>query len=360
MIWFIFAFLLGLAVMLVLWPLARVSSDDSLAARLAYSSALASIESDVSRGLLAPSEAEAARTSAARALLLEKQPLPQDAAALLASNRRKKILSVVVLLVVPVVSLGLYQRLGYGPEKIEAAAQAPTNAPPDMVAAVKKIEDHLRDHPEDGAGFEVLAPVYLRMGRPADAVAAYGSTIRLLGATADRESNLAEAMIMEQNGSVSPEAVQALDKAVALTQNHPKARFYLGIAAEQQGQKDKASQIWQALLKASPPDAPWRRAVEARLAALDAPAKPADSAALSQMSPEQNTMIRQMVAGLAEKLAKDPTQIEGWLRIIRSYVVLQQLDDAKQALEKARAQFAGDSAALARINELAASQGLKP
>ena len=69
-------------------------------------------------------------------------------------------------------------------------------------------------------------------------------------------------------------------------------------------------------------------------------------------------MIRSMVAGLAAKLEKDPSQLDGWLRLIRSYIVLNQRDDAVAALGKARAQFNADPQALSRINEMARSQGL--
>ena len=51
----------------------------------------------------------------------------------------------------------------------------------DLAAAIAKIEAHLAQHPDDGRGYEVLAPVYLRIGRANDAVRAASEALRLLG-----------------------------------------------------------------------------------------------------------------------------------------------------------------------------------
>ena len=46
----------------------------------------------------------------------------------------------------------------------------------------RAIEAHLAKNPQDGRGWEVVAPVYVRTGRTNDAVKAYESALRLLGA----------------------------------------------------------------------------------------------------------------------------------------------------------------------------------
>ena len=66
-------------------------------------------------------------------------------------------------------------------------------------------------------------------------------------------------------------------------------------------------------------------------------------------SADRNVMIRGMVQQLADKLAADPKNLDGWLRLARAYKVLGEADKAREALGSARTTFAGDSAALARI-----------
>ncbi len=67
---------------------------------------------------------------------------------------------------------------------------------------------------------------------------------------------------------------------------------------------------------------------------------------------DQQAMIKGMVERLAEKLAQSPHDSEGWLRLIRSRMVLNQPDLAREALKKALAEFAGDPAI---SNQIAAS-----
>jgi cytochrome c-type biogenesis protein CcmH len=74
---------------------------------------------------------------------------------------------------------------------------------------------------------------------------------------------------------------------------------------------------------------------------------------------EQRAMIRTMVDGLAAKLDADGRDVEGWLRLLRSYKVLQENDLAVAALAKARTALAADPDGLSRVNALADELGLK-
>ena len=79
----------------------------------------------------------------------------------------------------------------------------------DLAAAIAKIEAHLAQHPDDGRGYEVLAPVYLRTGRADDAVHAARAALRLLGPTAERHTLYGEALVSAANGSVTADAKQS-------------------------------------------------------------------------------------------------------------------------------------------------------
>jgi len=56
-----------------------------------------------------------------------------------------------------------------------------------------------------------------------------------------------------------------------------------------------------------------------------------------------------MVDNLAAQLIQDPQNAEGWMRLIRSYVVLGELDLARQAVTSSRSTFAGNEQALQMI-----------
>ncbi len=74
---------------------------------------------------------------------------------------------------------------------------------------------------------------------------------------------------------------------------------------------------------------------------------------------ERNGVIESMVARLAERMAKDGSDVEGWLRLIRAYSVLGQRDKALAAAADARTALAGNSDSIRRTGELTKELGLE-
>ncbi len=97
---------------------------------------------------------------------------------------------------------------------------------------VAQVEAHLEQNPDDGRGWEVVAPVYMRMGCFNDAVRARANTVRLLGATADREADLGEAMAAAGNSIVTADAKASSERALKIDPDHLKAQYFVGLAAE--------------------------------------------------------------------------------------------------------------------------------
>ena len=176
-------------------------------------------------------------------------------------------------------------------------------------------------------------------------------------------ANLGEAMGAAANGVITAEASAEFEHARALDPGDVKARYFLGLAAEQDGRRDEAASAWRALLNDAPPDAPWRGGVERALASLDrkiAPDIPDDDiAAARSMSDEQRaTFIRGMVGRLATRLKQNGSDFDGWLRLIRAYIVLGDRDKAITAAGDARNAFVGDPARLQALNDQLKQFGL--
>ena len=106
---------------------------------------------------------------------------------------------------------------------------------------VAKVEEHLAAHPEDGRGWDVIAPVYLRLGRADDAARAFQNAIRLLGSTAERQTGLGEAILSAEGGIVTADARTAFEAAQRLDPAAPGPRFFLALAAEQEGEAAAAA-----------------------------------------------------------------------------------------------------------------------
>ncbi len=358
MLWVIFALLTGLAVFAVLWPLSRPLRKTASPDVAFYRAKLKEIAWDAELAALSPQDAEAAKTEAARQLIAASEKEAQPAKA---SPLRPRLVALGAILFVPAVTLGLYSALGH-PDWPDEPLEARLNAPLDSLdinAAVARVEAHLAQHPEDGLGYEVLVPAYLHLGRIDDAVHAAQMALQKLGESPERLTAYGETLVFADNGIVSEEARRLFARAIAKGPE-PKALFFLGLAASQDGDRAGARGYWQKLLAQSPADAPWRGDLESRLTSLDNQnAAPDQAAAIAALPPaERAAAIRAMIDRLAARLAENGQDIEGWLRLVRAYKVTNQVDKARAALAMARRDFDGNAAAIARIDALAHELGL--
>lgn len=371
MIFIVFAVLTGAAIFSVLWPLrarVRAAPPENLPV-VFYQAQLAAIARDLEAGLVSVADAELARTEAARRVL-------GDVAVPVTDERRGAAFAAAIaaLIGVPVVAFGLYNSTGSPglpdaplAKRLAAAAEksAIAEAPPeksDIMAMIAKIEAHLALQPDDGRGFQLIAPIYMRLGRSADAANAYARVLQLLGDTPERRADHAEAVVAAADGNVSSDAKAEFEAALQKQTDLPKARFYLGLAAQQAGDTIQALDIWTKLLADAAPDAPYVRVVQARIAALDPKSAATQSPAnaiVAMPAPERDAAIRSMVDGLAQRLAQKGGDVEAWLRLIRAYNVLHEAQLARAAWADAQKSMAGDTAALQRLNNLARELGLE-
>ncbi len=364
MLWFIMAGMAAFAALAAIWPVLRSSppsaaADPATSEAAFYKAQLDEIQRDVERGLLPQSEAASARAEAARRLISTGSESPK-AAAPSRSNLRLAVAALVAV-GVPVIALPLYVHLGRPQLPDEPLASRPpaSRASSDIEAAVAGVEAHLIAKPDDGKGWAVIAPVYMRLERYEDAARAYSEALRLLGEDGGRRAAYGEALVAAAGGVVTDKAREAFVKALGEEPNQPQARFYLALAAEQDGRKADAIRDYQTLIADAPPDAHWVEAVKARLASLTGESAPPAGPGLSAAVPEaQKAMIEGMVSRLADRLASNGGSLDEWARLIRAYTVLHEADKAKAALADARKALAPDPNAVASLDALAHDLGL--
>ncbi len=359
-LWFALALMTAVAVFAVLWPLARRKPLRPGSDVVVYRDQLDEIARDRASGLIGAAEAEAARVEVSRRLLAaadaaqSEQPPAEEP-----SLWRRRIAAVVGLFLLPVGAALLYLMLGsplMPGEPLAARLRAPEQNR-SIENLVAQVEDHVTRNPKDGRAWEVLAPVYMRVGRYDDAVRAWTNAVRLNGSTAAREANLGEAMVAAANGVVTGEAKAAFDRAIALDKNDVMARFYEGMAADQDGRRAEAEAIWRDLLAKAPPGAPWVELVRHAMAraapagSVPAPGEAQVAATGQPKAEQQDPTVLAMVSRLAERLKKDGSDPAGWLRLVRSYRVLGQNEKADAAIADARTALAGDPDKLRQFND---------
>ena len=260
---------------------------------------------------------------------------------------------------------GLYLTLGSPdlPGQPLAERMAKAHGEADSIQALfKRVEAHLQQHPEDGRGWEVIAPVYMRLGRYADAAKARDNALRLLGPTEQRQADLGEALVAAENGVVTAQAKEAFDAAIGLDPGNVSARFYEGLAAEQDGSREDAARIWRALLAEAPEGAQWAGLVREALARVESPGTapapmPSTGAPNSPSSSAapQDAMIRAMVEQLTARLQQDGSDPDGWVRLLRSYVALGESEQVRATFTDARRALQNEPEKLRRFEEGAKS-----
>jgi len=266
--WTLLALMTAAAVFAVLWPLSRMPKTAAEAAGLAvYRDQLAEIDSDRARGVLPDSEAEAARIEVSRRLLNAASANTGEAEA---SVSRRRIASIAALAGIPALSLTLYLYFGVPeyPDAPLAERLARPLAQQDIGMLVGRIEERLEQNPNQGEGWELIAPIYMRVGRTGDAVAAQERAISILGSTSAREITLGE-FIRAANGRITAESKAAFERALARDEKSVPALFYLGLEAAERGENDAAVRFWTRVIELTPANDPWRIPAERRLRMLE-------------------------------------------------------------------------------------------
>jgi cytochrome c-type biogenesis protein CcmH len=376
-LWLILTLMTLGAVWAVCWPLVRrqksVRSGSDIAV---YRDQLEEIGRDQAASLIGDVEAEAARVEVSRRLIAAAEAAKAAthvAAAGPARLYRRATIAVAIVLL-PLAAGATYFLLG-SPNLVPVSMSAEAGGqqlPEGIEQTVTEVERYLEANPNNGRGWELLAPVYLRLGRLDDAVRARRNALEIFGPDAARLGDLGEAIVLAANGVVTPEAKDLFARASAADPEDVMAQYYLGLSAKQDGRRDEAVRRWTALVSSAREGAEWLPLVKHALAGIEekgpstavnvAPKGPdaGDIAAAGAMAPaERNAMIESMVARLAQRMAENGADVDGWLRLIKAYSVLGKRDKAINAAANARSALAGNDDNLRRIGELTKELGLE-
>ncbi len=386
-LWMILTVMVALAAVGVTIPLVRryeqrPSRADALEV---LKTQLAEVDTQVAGKLIGDTEAEALRAEIKRRILTESRDTEQPARPI--PHAAMPWVALGLVAIVALSATAIYAMMGHPeltsgtPAPEQAASAAPDAKHPmgDISSMIAQLENKLAAQPNDAQGWQMLGWSYMRTGRPADAAKAYGRAVALDPGNVEYVSAQGEAMVQAE-GKVSDDAASVFRGALKLDPADPRARYFLAIWRDQQGDHQGAMNDWIALIKSAPPDAPWvaqvRDYAQTRAKELNmdiagklppVPAMPAAApgpssdqvAAASQMSDSQRqAMIHAMVDRLADQLKANPKDSGGWVRLMRARMVLGDKDQAAKDYLAARQAFAGTPAAQAALQEAAKSLGV--
>jgi cytochrome c-type biogenesis protein CcmH len=350
--WIVAAAMTFAVCLLLLAPLAREragvrnSRDHELEV---YKDQLREIDRDRSRGLIEDGEADMARAEIGRKVIRLSEG--DGGGAETASSRTLgRWVGAIAVLSLPLVSWGLYAATGspdYPGQPLQARLDRdPSQQSPEELIA--RAEAHLAANPDDARGWDVLAPIYLRLNRFDDAASAFANAIRLDEPTAARLSGQGEALTAAANGRVTDEAQALFSQALNIEPGNIRGRYFTGLASAQTGDRQAAESVWRPMLSDLPEDSPWHGVVAQAMNEMAEPSGVNDQA----------QMIEGMVTSLAMRLEANHDDVDGWQQLIRSYMVLERQDDAQEALDRARNAFGAGSPEAGHLAAYGLSLGL--
>ena len=369
MIWLLLTgfFLLAFGIMLV--PLLRYRNDSAEGSAkgqdiTVYKAQLRELDSDLNNGMLSEAEVTSARLEIERRLLKAAGSDKEDApsSALLSRPLLAAGMAVILLL-----SVGLYLDIGMPgmpdfplkdrlkdrlKDQQASGEQRAVNsqASQDMLAKIASLKTRLEDHPDDIEAWRLLGQYQMELRHPDKAAKAFQHWYQLDPDNVNAAVIFGESLIVLSEGRVGPAALLLLQRARKSHPDNPGVRHYLALAQYQAGNVKQALDSWTALEADSPPGAPWlgplrrwinqaRRDLGLKVENNKMPAprlNDKERKAIADMSPEQQkAMIKGMVGRLADKMAKNPENIEGWFRLAKAYMVLGQRDDVIKSLRQA-------------------------
>lgn len=334
-------------IMPLIRPSAKLSTQDP---RLhIYQQQLKEIDRDLATNMIGPPEAEAARLEISRRLLAidrsSESPPPATSA------RRAPFLALWLAVTIPLSALALYAFLGNPgvPDQPHTAAAGRVDKvlskleEANLRLAVETNRKKLLDNPNDISAWLGLAKALQAQGRSADAVDALSKALIVSNGDPNIRGIYGEALMLAAHGTVTQESREAFTGVLAERPQDPRARYFLSLGDWQAGKHHEALTAWSKLAAEAKAEDSWVGLVRERitLAAREIgedpdkylPRLPEDFAgsgpsnddlamANRMGAADREAAIRSMVDGLAARLEKEPNDLAGWQRLVRSYAVL--------------------------------------
>jgi cytochrome c-type biogenesis protein CcmH len=257
---------------------------------------------------------------------------------------------------------------------------------PDVATMNERLAARLEREPNDVEGWRMLGWSWFHTQQPRKAAEAYERAVALRPKSPELMVAYGEALVAAEAGNVSPKALDIFKAAAQIDGSNAKARYFLALAKEQTGLKKEALNEWRSLLAAPLEDETWTAELRENAKRLATELGEDVPSVLDQTGPskvevgaisdgkqptaediqqigalpadQRQVLIRGMVDGLARRLEGSPKDEEGWIKLIRSRVVLGEQKMAREALKRALATFPDETAIQSRIRAAAREAGL--
>ncbi len=245
-----------------LWRTPRSSSAPGVSAKAmnvaVFQQRLEELEQDRARGDLDDEQFVQAKADLERSLLHDLEQ-GQDAMLVAATHSgsasaSRSLGGLLILLVIPLLGFTIYWQTGSwqrmdAAQNVSASVAAEATTP-DIPAMVARLEQRLREEPDNAEGWMMLARSYEMTGRISEVGAAYSKAIEVLGAlaTAEQLVTAAQGIAMSQGDSLRGMPTVLLEQALARDSGHLDGLWLAGQADLESGNAERALQRWTTLV----------------------------------------------------------------------------------------------------------------
>ena len=274
-VWIIMTVLAATAAVISAAPFLRRIDGAREAGRIdVYRDQLAEVERERKDGLIDEAEADMARVEIERRILTVSKTDGASAQGIPPVWRQRSVVAVSAIVVLG--SVGLYAANG-SPElpgvpfvqRATATAATQKTAPAqvaanqtggqqhDIATMIKGLAAKLKADPNNLEGWRMLGWSYYNTNQFKEAAQAYARAIELKKDDAQLKSAYGEALVRANDGVVTAEARDAFSATLKLKPEDARARFFIGLEKQQNGDPKAAITDWVDMLKTAPAGAQW-------------------------------------------------------------------------------------------------------
>ena len=375
-LWVVFAAMALAAAGLLVWAFLRQPAKSGQRADYELEvcrAQLRELERDFERGVVTQEDSDAAKLEIQRRILAA--DAAREAETATAAGPLDRALPAVLGALLPLAAFGLYAWLGSpGATGISGAGpSAQGTAPageqanlPDIQTMITRLKGRLAEQPQDIDGWITLGQSYMAIGQYQQAVSALDRALEIRADLPFVNAARGEALVFAAEGRITQEARAAFEKTLEGDPGEPRARFYLAMAAEQDGEPRKALEGLVALLAEAPPGATWAQAVRNRATVLaeqlgEDPAAVLPTAPVVAAAPDGTRSAVETAADpeeLAARLAENPKDYEGWIALARLRAAAGNETGALAALQKGAEAYPGAPFVQQQLQQAADELGL--
>jgi len=253
--WVTVAALLVLALALLVIPLLRGARASQAGLRQQQNIQIAREKKQALEAQLAEGEIDQAGYDAAYLDLQAALALELERGERSSEATRGKWMALVVMLAIPCASIALYLTFGEyrvieNPQLTEAAPERQNNVAPQMTLEemVAAIDNRIQENPQDAEAWFMLGRTQMSKRQFDEAANAFRRSNELMADEPGILFALADALAMQNNGSLQGEPEALIQRGLQLAPRFPNGLWLAGMAAEQRADFKSAHEYWSLLL----------------------------------------------------------------------------------------------------------------